>query len=140
MIAYEFYRNLDANKVAFVDHPTIPMSGASPDRLVGVDGLIELKCPNTSTHLASLLGAPIDSDYLKQMYWQMACTGRGWCDFVSYDPRMPEHMRLHVKRVHRDAASIVECEVAVRAFLSELDAKMAELAEKFPAPVAEAAE
>lgn len=139
VLAYEFYHNVETAKVAFVDHPTIPMCGASPDRLVGADGLLEFKCPNTATHLATLLGGQIDGGYIKQMMWQMACTGRRWCDFASYDPRLPDHLRLHVRRVHRDAAMIVEIETAVRHFAAELDEALADLARRFPAPDAAAA-
>ena len=100
--AYAFYRNADPVAVGFVKHPVIAMSGASPDRLIMDDGLIEVKCPNTATHIETLLGAAIPTKYVLQMQWQMDCTDRAWCDFVSYDPRMPEHMRLHVVRVARD--------------------------------------
>jgi putative phage-type endonuclease len=115
---YAFERDATLEAVAFVDHPTIPMAGASPDRLVSTDGLLEIKCPATHTHLATLLGASIESDYLTQMQWQMACTGRQWCDFVSYDPRLPGEMALFVKRVQRDEAVIRELEAEVSKFLT----------------------
>lgn len=125
--AYAFYHGATLHPVAFVEHPTIPMSGASPDRYVGDDGLIEVKCPNTATHIETLLGKSIPGKYVKQMHWQMACTGRSWCDFVSFDPRMPEHLKLFVRRLHRDPSVISELESEVRQFISELDAKVAEL-------------
>lgn len=118
---YAFLRDAELTAVAFVDHPKIDMSGASPDRLVGTDGLIEIKCPATHTHIDTLLGAVIEPDYIKQMQWQMACTGRAWCDFCSFDPRLPEELRLHVKRVPRDASLISELEREVEAFLAEID-------------------
>jgi len=114
-------------EIGFIDHPTIPMSGASPDGLVGFDGMLEIKCPNTATHIATLRGAPIDRKYVLQTQWQMACAERDWCDFVSYDPRMPEAMRLHVRRVPRDNELISEIEKAVTAFLAEIDETVAEL-------------
>lgn len=114
-------------EIGFVDHPVIAMTGASPDGLVGFDGLVEIKCPNSSTHIATLRGAPIDRKYMLQMQWQMACTERSWCDFVSYDPRLPEEMQLHCRRVDRDAALLAEIEAEVNAFLAELDATVAEL-------------
>lgn len=114
-------------EIGFIDHPTIAMSGASPDGLVGFDGMLEIKCPNTATHIATLRGGAIDRKYLLQMQWQMACAEREWCDFVSYDPRMPEAMRLHVRRVKRDDQLIGEIEQAVTAFLAEIDATVAEL-------------
>lgn len=125
--AYAFFHSATLHPVAFVDHPTLAMSGASPDRLVGDDGLLEIKCPATHTHIATLRGEKIDADYQTQMQWQMACTGRAWCDFASYDPRMPQEMRLHVRRVSRDEIRIAELSKEVRAFLSEVDATVAEL-------------
>ena len=125
--AYEFLHNASVDQVAFVDHPSIPMTGASPDGLVGADGLVEIKCPNTATHIDTLLGQSIPSKYETQMLWQMACTGRAWCDFVSFDPRLPEHMQLWVKRFRRDEARIAELEAEVRAFLAEIEAKVADL-------------
>lgn len=125
--AYSFRQDVDVIEVGFVDHPTIAMSGASPDGLIGEDGLLELKCPNTGTHIATLLGQSVPSKYLCQMQWQLACTGRAWCDFASYDPRLPEAMRLFVQRVHRDEAAIAELEGHVREFLGEVDQTVASL-------------
>jgi len=88
-------------QIAFVDHPVIAMSGASPDGTIGTDGLVEIKCPNTATHIEYLLSNSAPNNYVFQMYWQMACTGRQWCDFVSYDPRLPEDLQLLVVRYHR---------------------------------------
>ena len=117
---YEFYRDTDVEQVAFVLHPTIGDSGASPDGLVDVDGLVEIKCPETHTHIETLLGQAVPAKYVTQMQWQMACTGRAWCDFVSYDPRLPEPMRFFCKRVMRDDALIAELEREVVAFLNEV--------------------
>ena len=117
---YAFLKGVDVLKAPFVAHPAIPDSGASPDGFVGSDGLIEIKCPNTATHIETLLAGKIDAKYLTQMQWQMACTGTIWCDFVSYDPRMPEHLAIWVKRVARDDAVIEELEGAVRVFLAEV--------------------
>jgi len=125
--AYEFYTDATVDEIAFVDHPTIPMTGASPDGLVGAAGLVEIKCPNTATHLETLLGQVVPAKYATQMQWQMACTGREWCDFVSFDPRMPESMRLFIKRVERNAELIAELERDVTAFLKEVDDKVAAL-------------
>ena len=111
----------------FFDHPVIVMTGASPDGLVGDDGLVEIKCPNSATHIATLRGEPIADKYVKQMQWQMACTGRKWCDFVSYDPRMPVHLRLYKRRVERDDALISSLKKEVMAFLEELDGKITTL-------------
>lgn len=129
--AYEFRTDLSVEAVGFVDHPLIAMSGASPDGFVGPEGLVEIKCPNTATHLDTLLGQTIPAKYITQMRWQMVCTGRIWCDFVSYDPRLPESMRLFVQRVHSDAAAGLQLERDVREFLSELDAKVAALTDRY---------
>lgn len=118
-------------EIGFVDHPIIGMSGASPDGLVGFDGLVEIKCPNTITHIATLRGGGIDRKYILQMQWQMACTQRDWCDFVSFDPRLPEEMQLHVERVQRDDTLLAEVEDEVVKFLSEVDAAVSELRAKF---------
>ncbi|MBA4220198.1 MAG: exonuclease [Methylobacterium sp.] len=121
---YEFYCGVDVEQVAFVEHPTIAMAGASPDGLVGDDGLIEIKCPSTSTHVDTLLAQAIPEEYVKQIDWQMACTGRLWCDFVSYDPRLPPHMAMFVCRRERDEAAISDLEADARAFLVEIDMKV----------------
>ncbi len=114
-------------EVGFVDHPSAANSGASPDGLVGDEGLVEFKCPATSTHLDTLLVGDVPSKYIPQMQWQMACTGRKWCDFCSYDPRLPEHLRMFVKRVPRDDEYIKTLETEVTKFLAELDEKLKQL-------------
>jgi predicted phage-related endonuclease len=105
------------------------MAGASPDGLVGDDGLVEIKCPNTATHIDTLLDKEAPSKYVNQMQWQMACTGRAWCDFVSYDPRMPENMQFFATRVMRDNNLIIELEREVEKFLFDLDQKIIKLKE-----------
>lgn len=125
--AYEFRTDAEVALAAFVDHPAIPMTGASPDGLIGDDGMLELKCPNTATHIETLLGDEIPGKYITQMQWQMACAGRQWCDFASFDPRLPESMRLFIKRVKRDNERIAELEQLVSAFLTELDGKVSAL-------------
>ncbi len=125
--AYEFFRDATVTEVGFVDHPSVPTCGASPDGLVGDDGLIEIKCPNTATHIETLTNKVIPAKYITQMQWQMACTERQWCDFASFDPRMPENLRLFVQRIERDNDRITELETAIRMFLAELDKKIAAL-------------
>jgi putative phage-type endonuclease len=138
-LAYEFRTDATVEQVAFVQHPTIEMSGASPDGLVGSDGLVEIKCPNTATHIDTLLTGSIPGKYETQMLWQMACTGRAWCDFVSFDPRLPENMRLFIKRLPRDDARIAELEAEVTGFLFEIDATVSSLVRKYGSPDAMAA-
>lgn len=136
--AYAFLYNADITEVGFMPHPFIPNAGCSPDGLVNDDGLVEIKCPNTATHIDFLLTGKIPIAYATQMAFQMACTGRRWCDYASYDRRMPEHMRLHVFRVRRDENIIEQLDIKVQAFLAELDATVAMLRQRFPTP-AEAA-
>jgi putative phage-type endonuclease len=125
--AYEAHVGVLVDELGMVDHPTVAMSGASPDGLVGDDGLVEIKCPNTATHIETLLGGESPKKYYDQMQWQMACTGRQWCDFVSFDPRMPEGLQLFVKRVERDAEYIAELESEVATFLKEVSDKVEKL-------------
>lgn len=127
--AYAFSTGNNIIEQSFIDHSEIEMTGASPDGLVGDDGLIEIKCPNSSTHIATLLGKAIDGKYMKQMQWQMDCIDRQWCDFVSYDPRLPVNMQMHITRVERDADMIEEIRSEVKKFLLELDGKITELNE-----------
>lgn len=126
---YSFVNDATISLVDFVPHPMIDMSGASPDGLVGDDGLVEIKCPNTATHIDTLLKRTVPEKYILQMQWQMVCTGRQWCDFVSYDPRMPENLRMFVKRIDRSDAVISDLEDKVRAFLAEVDSKVMALQE-----------
>ena len=125
--AYEAAGGVLVEEVGFVPHPAIPEAGASPDGIVNGEGLVEIKCPNTATHIETLLSGKVPERYITQMQWQMACTGFPWCDYLSYDPRMPENMRLFISRVPRNDASIAFMEAEVRAFLAELDAKIADL-------------
>lgn len=118
--AYSLEKGLPVSQIGFVDHPNIEMAGASPDGLVGQDGLVEIKCPNTATHIETILRGTADAKYVKQMQFQMACTQRQWCDFVSFDPRLPPEMSLFVQRVAVDAEAIEEIESKVREFLSEV--------------------
>lgn len=125
--AYEFFRDAEVKPAWFIAHPTIRECGASPDGLVGEDGLVEIKCPNTATHIETLLAPEAAGKYVIQMQWQMACAGRSWCDFVSFDPRMPEHLRLSVQRIARDDKQIKSLEQDVEQFLRELERKIDDL-------------
>ena len=114
-------------QVSFIDHPNINDAGASPDGLVGAEGLIEIKCPNTATHIETLRSKKPSDRYYKQMQWQMACTGRKWCDFVSFDNRLPDNLAYFCIRIDRNEEVIAEIEQEVTAFLLELDVTQAEL-------------
>jgi putative phage-type endonuclease len=120
--AYVFYNNVDVVEVGFVPHPTIIMAGASPDGLVGADGLIEIKCPTWKIHQKTLLTKKIPVTYIKQMQFQMACTGRAWCDYVSYNKLWRPDMQIKIIRIARDDKLIAELEHTARALLAEVDA------------------
>lgn len=119
--AYEAEYGLLVTEVAMIQHPHIPMAGASPDGLVSIDGLIEIKCPETKAHIDTILSGEAPAKYIPQMQWQMACTGRAWVDFVSFDPRMPDDMQMFVRRVLRDDDLIKTYETEVLRFLDEVE-------------------
>jgi putative phage-type endonuclease len=124
---YEATQGAMVEECGFVSHPTIEMAGASPDGLIGDEGLIEIKCPNTATMIDVLLTGVVASKYNTQMQFQMACTGRQWCDYVVFDPRMPAKAQMFIKRVARDEAFIAEMEAEVTKFLSEVAEKVAKI-------------
>lgn len=128
--AYEQHTGIEIEEGGFWVNDRIPRFGASPDYLVGDDGLMECKVPNTDTHIDTLLSEEIDEAYLWQMQAQMACTGREWCDFVSYDPRLPKQLRLFVKRVPRDEKLIAAMEFEIILFLEETIEKLKKLTAK----------
>jgi len=126
-MAYEAFKGVLVDEEGFIDHPSISNFGCSPDGLVGGDGLIEIKCPNSKTHIDTLLNGKAPSKYIPQMMTQMAVTGRQWCDFVSFDPRLPEDLQLFVVRVNRDNDYIANLEKEVSAFLQEVDETVTKL-------------
>jgi len=128
--AYEAETGLLVVETGFIPHPYIEWSGASPDGLVG-EGLVEIKCPNTATHLDFLMSGDVPGKYQIQMQWQMACTGGLWCDYASYDPRLPDRMQLKVVRIMRDNLHIAELEREVQSFLVELDDKIKQLIQHY---------
>lgn len=128
--AYEARNGLFVTEVGLIDHPTLEGFAASPDGLVGDDGLIEIKCPNTATHVAFLRTGKPDGKYVWQMQAQMACTGRAWCDFVSFDDRLPEPLQFASVRIMRDDDKIADMLAGVAAFLKELADLEAEMRER----------
>jgi putative phage-type endonuclease len=124
--AYEAKVDILVSEVGFITHPRIEMSGASPDGLAG-DGLVEIKCPNTATHIATLIDQKVPEKYITQMMWQMACTERPWCDFVSFDPRLPEKYQLFIKRINFDIKIVDSLENSVIQFLGDVDLKIQQL-------------
>lgn len=123
-VAYEVESENFVSQIAFIDHPTIAWFGCSPDGLVGDDGLIEIKCPNSATHWEYFKSKKPPQKYITQMQTQLCVTGRKWCDFVSFDPRMPERSQLLIVRVERDEEFIAEIEEKVTQFLSEVEVEV----------------
>lgn len=122
--AYEDALDIDTQVVGFLQHPALAFAGASPDRLVGTYGLVEIKCPTTPVHIDTLLGGVPPERYIFQMQWQMACSGRQWCDFVSFDPRLPPAYACFITRVSRDDELILRLECEASTFLEELEGKL----------------
>jgi putative phage-type endonuclease len=126
---YERTRGVSVTEVGFFDHPTIAMSGASPDGAVNAEedgkyvGLIEIKCPIETTHTNTLMSKEVPSKYKSQIQWQMASVSPNvkWVDFISYNPNFPDTMQLFIARVERDNAYIAELEVEVVKFLDEVE-------------------
>jgi YqaJ-like viral recombinase domain len=129
---YELRMRCEVEQIGFVDHPTIPMTGASADGFVGADGLVEFKCPKPATHLETLKTGTIPGGYMTQILWNLACNpDRQWCDYCSFNPDFPESMVLFRKRVPRDNAVIAGLEKEVRVFLVEIDREIADLRGRF---------
>lgn len=124
---YEIDSDLMVIETGLVLHPTIDGFGASPDGLVGESGLVEIKCPNTAQHVEFIRRKEPDSRYQWQMLAQMACTGREWCDFVSFDDRLPLALQYRSVRFHRDDKRIAEMETEIKTFLTELDSLVREM-------------
>jgi putative phage-type endonuclease len=123
-LAYMFHVDVDVVDAWVYPHPTIAGAHASPDGFVGKDGLVQLKCPQHPAHLELLEGGATPAGYIMQTQWEMACTGRSWCDFVSYQPEFPASMQLIVRRIERDDEHIAELEEHVRAFLQEVETRL----------------
>ena len=124
--AYEARMDILVTEVGFIDHPWITNSGASPDGLAN-EGLVEIKCPNTATHIDTLLSRTVPAKYITQMMFQMACADRPWCDFVSFDPRLPERHQLFIKRINYDPEMVNLLENSVIQFLGDVDLKIQQL-------------
>ncbi|WP_455478711.1 lambda exonuclease family protein [Bartonella sp. B10] len=127
---YSFIYDTNVTRCGFIQHPTIEMAGASPDGLIDEHGLVEVKCPRSATHLRFFIDDKIKPEYLAQIQFQMACTERKWCDFVSYDPRFTgqsSYLRLKIRRIHRDEEQIAHINKAVEAFLAEIEQNMTQI-------------
>lgn len=129
-VFYETLYELDVVQVGFIDHPWLAMSGASPDGLVGEEGLIEIKCMETVNHLKAIFNREMPEYYVDQCHWQMAVTGRKWCDLTIYDPRVPDKLQLRRFRLNRDPKRIEELEYEVQVFNREIDTIVSNILEQ----------
>jgi len=111
-------------EVGFIQHPKIEGAGCSPDGLIGLDGGLELKCPGQAKHIKNLMGGTIDKGYMLQMQWSMECTGREWWDFGSFNPDFPDHLKISIRRVERNAEVCEELKAATTTFLEEMESKL----------------
>jgi putative phage-type endonuclease len=125
--AYEVVNEVMTDQIGFVLHPNMDFSGASPDSLVGEDGMLEIKCPKTFTHLQWGWAGVVPEEHQAQMMWGMACAEREWADFLSYDPRLPKGLRIFCCRLHRDEKRIAEMEFEAMIFNAEIDAMITKL-------------
>lgn len=130
-LTYELLRGVEVEEVGLVPHPFIKGTHCSPDGLIGLDGVVEIKCPQAAAHLDLLLNGQISNDYCVQMAWQLCCTGRMWCDFVSYSSDFPGPMQIWIKRVPRDQTLIAELEREIAEFVKQVDRKVAELSRRY---------
>ncbi len=129
--AYELRKGAMVEETGFEKHATIPRMGGSPDGLVDLQGIIEIKCPKTATHIGWMLDAAVPAEHEPQMSFYLAVTGREWCDFVSFDPRLPEPLQLFIKRLDRNQERIAEIEAAVIQFNAEVDSTIERLQELY---------
>ncbi|MFS1537664.1 MAG: YqaJ viral recombinase family protein [Candidatus Phlomobacter fragariae] len=121
-------------KTGFVPHPTIELFGANPDGLVNDDGLIEIKCPNTTTHIETIITGKPKYEYLLQMHGQMMCTGRNWCDFISYDDRLPPNLAYYKIRIIKDDKLVNKIEQTVQRFINKLKSEINSINKHVEAP------
>lgn len=135
--AYEIANDVMADTVGFILHPTLDYSGASPDSLIGDDGGLEVKCPKTTTHIKWMQAGVVPEEHQAQCLWNMACAERLWWDFVSYDPRLPDGLKIFIVRMERDGTRIADIEAEVIQFNQEVEFAVAQLRKKVierPAP------
>ena len=129
-ISYELATETMVELAGFVPHPFAERSGASPDGFVGDEGLVEIKCPNTATHIGYLLDGAVPKKYIPQMAWQACCTGRKWVDFVSFDPRMEKPDQLFVVRYTPPDEYLADLVKEVIRFDMEIEHLIAKIIEK----------
>ena len=113
-----------------VPHPRIEHALATPDGLVGADGMIEIKCPKTTTYVGWLLNGGVPEQHKAQMLWQIACTGRKWCDFIAFDPRIVKGPKVMIRRFEPKADEIAKIESEAVRFLDEVEALFQQVTER----------
>lgn len=128
---YSLATGQTVEEVGFVEHPSLASCGASPDGHVGDEGMVQIKCPEPKTHIKFLMGGAVPRLYAYQMQWEMACAGRKWNDFVSFNADLPDEMRLFIQKHPRNDTLISEMERASVVFLAEVDAMCSELTSKY---------
>lgn len=119
-LEYQLFTGRNVTECGFFKHNELE-AGASPDGLIGEDGLLEIKCPNTASHIETLIKRAVPSQYFWQVMGQLWITGRKWCDFVSFDDRLPDNAQLFITRVERDEAAIEQLSETVKSFLASVD-------------------
>ncbi len=126
LAAYEVRTGAMVMPVGFIQHDTLA-AGCSPDGLVNEDGLLEIKNPNSATHIGYVRGGVVPADYLPQLTHNLWIAGRAWCDFVSYDDRFVGDLAplsYFCVRLFRDEKAIAAYELAVTLFLNEVQAEL----------------
>lgn len=118
-LAYEFVTGNKVEEVGFIKHHSIDNLGASPDGLILSDGLVEFKCPESTTHIDYILTGKVPEEYIPQMLDQLLVTERDWCDFVSYDPRLDINNRIFIVRFQPTTQEIMDFESKAKEFLNE---------------------
>jgi putative phage-type endonuclease len=131
MCEYQLRTGYIITPVGFARHPKIQWFGASPDGLINEDGLLEVKCPLIKTHTKTLTTKTIPRNYLNQIFSELACTGREWCDYVSYCPEMRPELQIYIQRVHRDDGLIRGLETEVICFLESVEAAISQLEKEY---------
>ena len=142
---YEGALRVMCEPVGFILHPKYDFTGCSPDSLVGSDGVLEVKCPETTTHLEYVQAGKVPDEYMPQIMWELACTERKWADFVSFDPRiLDDRLRFFYRRVERDEAlidyytqEVLKLNAEIEYFFAERNIDPKKLLAPFPVEIIE---
>jgi len=122
---YEKLKKCKAKSAKFYKNKSIKGSGSSVDGYVGNDGLIEVKCPyNGANHVSVMLSNEIESKYYAQIQKQLFDTGRKWCDYVSFDPRLKTKYKIHIIRIMPDEKMFTEFESKIVSISQMINEKL----------------